>query len=137
MLKLRGFTPEQLNSEVSKALHAFNQEKEKFDCLEEEFRVHLDEFSRKQGRGVIGVREMNLFSMYFEHLCKLVVQQKKCVLVRQSELNEKQRAMHEAQQEHRLMEILHNRNVHEEMQETAHGDQKEADYQFLARRAMR
>ena len=137
VLELKGFTEEQLKAEVRKAQDAFNHEKDKLDSLEEEMRVHLDEFTRKQGRGSIGVREMDLFYMYFEHLSKLVSQQKKCVLVRQSELEKKQTEMHEAHKEQRLMEILHDRITHEEMQGAVHADQKEADYQFLARRAHR
>jgi flagellar export protein FliJ len=137
VLELKGFAEEQLKAEVRKVRDAFNHEKEKLDCLEEEMRVHLDEFSRKQGRGAIGVREMDLFYMYFEHLGKLASQQKKCVQVRQSELEKKQEEMHEAHKEQRLMEILHDKIVHEEMQETVHADQKEADFQFLARRSLR
>jgi flagellar export protein FliJ len=136
-LKLKGFTREQLKSEVKKALGAFDHEKEKLDCLEEELRVHLDEFSRKQCSGTIGVREMDLFYMYFGHLSKLIEQQKKCVRVRQLELDEKQREMHEVHKEHRLMEILRDRIIHSELRETVHSDQKEADYQFLARRVLR
>ncbi len=93
--------------------------------------------SRKQDRGAIGVREMDLFYMYFEHLNKLVAQQKKCVLVRQSELEKKQKEMHEAHKEQRLMEILHDRIVQDESREMVHADQKEADYQYLVRRALR
>jgi flagellar export protein FliJ len=134
VLKLKDFTQEQLKAEVKKAQDAFDHETEKLGCLEEELKVHLDEFSRKQDRGVIGVREMDLFYRYFEHLNRLVAQQKKCALARQGELDEKQQAMREAHKEHRLMEILHDRIVHDEMQDLAHGEQKEADYQFLSRR---
>ncbi len=137
VMKLKEFTQEKLKSDVRKAQNDFNQEKEKLDSLEEELRVHLDEFSRKQDRGGIGIREMDLFYVYFEHLRKLIEQQKKCVLVRQVELDEKQRAMHEAHKEHRLMEILHEKITSEEIRQMGLGDQKEADYQFLARRAHR
>jgi flagellar export protein FliJ len=137
VLKLKGFTQEQLKSEVRKAQDAFDHEQEKLDCLEEELRVHLDEFSRKQGRGAIGVRDMDLFYMYFGHLSKLIEQQIKCVRVRQIELDEKQRSMQEAHKEHRLMEILRDKILHSELRETVYNDQKEADYQFLARRALR
>jgi len=137
VLKLKGFTEEQLKAEVGKARDAFNHEQEKLDCLEEEMRVHLDEFSRKQGHSAIGVREIDLFYMYVEHLGKLIAQQKKCVQVRLSEMEEKQKEMHEAHKEQRLMEILHDRIVNDELLETIHADQKEADYQFLVRRAAR
>jgi len=137
VLKLKEFAQEKLKSDVHKAQRDFDQEQEKLDSLEEELRVHLDEFSRRQDRGSIGIREMDLFYVYFEHLGKLIEQQKKCVFVRQAELNEKQNAMHEAHKEHRLMEILHEKITHEELLQMNKGDQKEADYQFLARRAHR
>ena len=137
VLELKGFTREQMKTEVKKARDDFNHEKEKLDCLEEELKVHHEEFSRKQDRGAMGIRELDLFYMYFEHLSKLVDQQKKCVLVRQTDLDEKQREMNEAYTEQRLMEILHDKIVHEELRATIQGSQKEADYQFLARRARR
>jgi len=137
VLELKGYTQEQLKLEVKKARDAYHHEKDKLDSLEEELKVHHDEFILKQSRSSIGIRDMDLFYLYFEHLDKLVEQQKKCVLVRQLELDEKMKAMHEAYKEQRLMEILHGRIAHEELRVAIQGAQKEMDYQFLSRRARR
>jgi len=137
VLELKGYNREQLKLEVKRARDAYHEEKEKLDCLEEELKVHHDEFSLKQDRGSIGIRDIDLFYLYFKHLGELVEQQKKCVLVRQLELDEKMKAMHEAYKEQRLMEILHGKIAHEELKAAIHGTQKEMDYQFLSRRARR
>lgn len=137
VLALKGFTREQMKVELKKARDAFNEEKAKLDCLEQELRAHHEEFSRKQDRGSLSVREMDLFYLYFDHLNKLIEQQKKCVLVRQEDLGEKERGMQQAYTDERLIEILHDKIVHEEVRATLQHDQKEADERFLTRRPPR
>jgi flagellar export protein FliJ len=134
VVKFKGITRGQLEQDVKKCRDDFNFEKEKLDCLEKEFREHLEKFNSRQDQGSVGV---DLFYAYFEHLGRQIEQQKKCVLVRQGELDEKKKAVLEAYKEQRLMEILKDKILHEEIRATVQGEQKETDYQFLARKAER
>ena len=135
--EFKAFTREQLKVEVKKAREAFTHEKKKLDSLEKELKKHIEEFSYRQGHGSIGVREMDLFYTYFEHLGRHIEQQKKCILVCLAELEEKQKVMHEAYKEQRLMEIFHDKILHKDMRETIQDEQKETDYLLLTRRAGR
>ncbi|MFA5073263.1 MAG: flagellar FliJ family protein [Nitrospirota bacterium] len=134
VLELKGFTREQLQSEVKECWEAYQYEKEKLDTLESELSTHLEEFRQKQDRGTVGIREMDLFYTYFQHLERHVQQQKECVHIRRKHLDTKLEAMHEAYKEQRLMEILRDKIVCSEVRATMHREQKETDYQFLARR---
>lgn len=134
VLELKGFTREQLEAEVKKALQAFQHEQDKLDTLERELTAHFDEFCRKQDQGCINAREMDIYYTYGEHLHKQIELQQKCVLIRRNQLEEIQQAMVAAYQDERLMEILRDKLREQELRAADQKEQKETDFRFLARR---
>ncbi len=85
--------------------------------------------------GAIQATEIELFDTYLKHLAKQIDQQKSVVAVRAAEVDQKQKAMVEAFKEQRLFEKLHDKIVHEQDKEIVAGEQKEADFTFLCRKA--
>jgi flagellar export protein FliJ len=134
VLELKGFTREQLEAEVKKALQAFHHEQEKLEHLEQELKTHSKDFCSKQDQGCMNAREMDIYYTYGEHLHRQIEVQQKCALVRQTQLEEIQQSMVAAYQDERLMEILHEKIVVQEARAAGQGEQKEADFRFLVRR---
>jgi len=137
ILEVKEFTREQLEAEAKKAQAHLNAEQDKLNGLEESFKNTSVELMSKQTRGTMPVHECELFTTYLKHLGRLIDQQKRIVAIRTAELEVKQKMMVEAYREHRLIEILRDKIAQDEAKDAAHDEQKEADYQYLTRKAER
>ncbi|HAM51252.1 MAG TPA: flagellar export protein FliJ [Nitrospiraceae bacterium] len=134
ILELKGFTKEQLEIEVEKSVDELNAEKEKLDSIISTFEGAIDEFNDKQKRGPVRSGDLEVFYRYFQHLKKQIEQQKLAVVKKRLDVDIKRNAMIEAYKEKRVFEILHNKMLQEEMRETSLNEQKDADFDFVARK---
>ena len=135
ILEIKEFNKEQLEFEVRKALERLHVELEKLDDLERTYSRTTADFTNKQMKGTIPVHEAELFTTYMKHLCIQIDQQKELVALRRTELDTIQKAMVEAYKEQRLFEILKKKIVQEQVKEADLSEQKEADYNYLSRKA--
>ena len=135
VLELKGFTKEQLESEVRAIRDKLNSEQTRLDALEQSYKKTSDELADRQLSNTMPVQELNLFYAYLKHLTKQTELQKQLVAIRARELDEKQQAMIEAHKERRLVEILYDKIVRTNRKEADRDEQKEADSSYLTRKA--
>jgi len=135
IIEVKEFNTEQLEAEVKKARARLNIEEEKLAGLEREYLHTCDDFSYRQTTGTLPVQEMDLFYTYLKHLTKQIGHQKCVVSIHIAELEQKQEAMVTAYKEQRLFEILQDKMHQVQAREAMKKEQKEADYQFLTRKA--
>ena len=134
IVEIKEFNKEQLEAEVKKARERLNAEQVKLDELDREYRKTSADLAGKQA-GAVQATEIELFHTYLKHLARQIDQQKSVIAVRAAEVDQKQKAMVEAFQEQRLFEKLHDKIVHEQAAAISQGEQKEADFTFLCRKA--
>jgi flagellar biosynthesis chaperone FliJ len=77
---------------------------------------------------------MDIFYTYYAHLNKQMEEQKEHVDQKLSEVERKQKAMIEAYKQKRLFEILHDKMLRAMVKETSLNEQKETDYDYIARK---
>ena len=137
IIEIKEYTKEQLEAEVKKARERLNLEQEKLETLETAYGKTNADFMRKQTRGTMPVHEVELFTTYLKHIGRQIDQQKAAVARVAEDLDRKEKAMIEAYKEQRLFEILHDKILQGQIKEAALGEQKESDYNFLARKAVK
>jgi flagellar export protein FliJ len=131
---IKEFNKEQLEAEVGKARERLNAEQRKLDELDREYKKTSTDLAGKQA-SAIQATEVELFHTYLKHLARQIDHQKSVIAARAAEVDQKQIAMVEAFKEQRLFEKLHDKIVHEQAKEISQGEQKEADFTFLCRKA--
>ena len=137
VLEIKEYATERLEAEVRRAREKLGSEQEKLDSLEKTHASTCSEFTGRQMKGALPVREMELYYAYLKHLARQIEQQKKIVAVRRKEAEERQQAVVEAYKEQRLIEILHGKMVSYKVKQADQTEQKEMDYSFLARKGQR
>lgn len=137
ILEFKEFNTVQHEAAVKKAKERLNLEQERLDALEREYKHRSDDFAGKQAEGTIPVQQMDLFYAYLKHLSKQIEHQKNIVAIRAAEHDRTRQATVEAYKEQRLFELLQDRLHREEVREASKSEQKEADYQYLARKGKR
>jgi flagellar export protein FliJ len=137
IIEIKEYTKEQHEAEVKKARKHLNLEQEKLEILEATYAKTCADLTQKQASGTMPVHEVDLFTTYLKHVGRQIDQQKSVVSRYAEELDRKEKAMIEAYKEQRLFEILHDKIVQGQIKEAALGEQKETDYNFLARKAMK
>jgi flagellar export protein FliJ len=134
ILELKEFNRDQLEAEAKKARERHRSEQEKQAALEREYNGTADDFAAKQMGGTMPVQQRELFHTYLKHLGKQIDQQKGRVAASAAELAKITEALLEAHKEQRLAELLQDKIHRDLVKETGKGEQKQADYQFLARK---
>ena len=134
ILELKGFTKEQLEMEAKKSRAELDAENIKLDSIRCVSEKVLDEFRTKQESGAVSPADMDIFYTYYAHLNKQMEEQKEHVDQKLSEVERKQKAMIEAYKQKRLFEILHDKMLRAMVKETSLNEQKETDYDYIARK---
>lgn len=137
IIELKEHTKEQHEAEVKKARQQLNREQEKLETLERNYAKTCADLTQKQSSGTMPVHEVELFANYLKHLCKQIEQQKSVVSRHAEKLDKTEKAMIEAYKEQRLFEMLHDKIVQGQIKEQALGEQKETDYNFITRKAVK
>jgi flagellar export protein FliJ len=137
IIEIKEFNKEQLEIEVKKARERLHVEQAKLDELDREYKKTSADLTGKQASGTMPATEVELFHTYLKHLARMLEQQKSVLAIHAAEVDKKQKAMVEAFQEQRLFELLHGRIIQEQARELTQGEQKEADFTFLYRKAER
>jgi flagellar export protein FliJ len=135
IIEIKEFRKEQIEAEIKKARERLGAEQAKLDALEREYAKTCADLVAKQMKGTMPVTEIELFQNYVKHVGKQIDQQKKVVAALVAEIDAQQKAMIEAYKEQRLFENLHDKIVHDQVKKVNKGEQKEADFTFLCRKA--
>lgn len=134
VLDIKGHKKEEIENEVKQLRSRIQQLEAQLDCLEKRFAETSSEFEEKQRGSAMDIHRLELFYNYFMKLNEDMNAQKKEIMRRLSELNGRQKALIEAYKEKKLFEILKDRIVKEEMSDRDRAEQKEQDFQHLAKR---
>lgn len=134
VINLKSFTKEQLELEARKRREELRIENEKLENLENLFNETITRFSEKQVSGHLNTKEISLFYDYISYMERRIKEQKKVVHKKRELLLEKERQVMKAHREKRLLEILHDSAIKEEMKEALTREQKDMDLDFLMRR---
>lgn len=134
VINLKSFTREQLELEARKRREELRIENEKLENLENLFNETINKFSEKQNSGHLNTKEISLFYDYISYMERRIKEQKKVVHKKRELLLEKEREVMKVHREKRLLEILHDSAIKEEMKEALTREQKDMDLDFLMRR---
>lgn len=134
VINLKSFTKEQLELEARKRREELRIENERLENLENLFNETINKFSERHHSGHLNTEEISLFYGYISYMERRIKEQKRVVHKKRELLLEKEREVMKAHREKRLLEILHESAIKEEMKKALTREQKEADLDFLMRR---
>jgi flagellar export protein FliJ len=134
VLNIKDREKEEIEFEVRKLRSEIRQLECSLDLLEKKFGETTGEFEEKQRDRAMDVHKLELFYNYFMRLNDEMNEQKKEIVKRLSDLNKRQSALLEAYREKKLFEILKDRIEKEDMTLKDKAEQKEQDFQYLAKR---
>lgn len=137
VINLKSFTKKQLELEAKKRKEELRIENEKLGNLENLFNETINRFSERQNSGHLDAKEISLFYDYISYMERRIKAQKKVVHKKRELLLEMEREVMKAHREKRLLEILHDSAIKEEMKEALTKEQKDMDLDFLMRRLRR
>lgn len=137
VINLKSFAKDQLEIELRKKREELKIENEKLEKLENLFNETMNKFSERQNAGPLNTEEIDLFYDYISYMEQQIKKQKRVVHKKRELLLEKEREVMKVHREKRLLEILHDSAVKEEMKEALTKEQKEIDLDFLMRRLRR
>lgn len=135
ILGLKEMTKDQLELEVKRVRDELDDELASLEHLRNTLEYAKTEFENRRSSDPLHKQELEIFYTYVASVSSQIHRQKTLVLKKQAEFDAIQHAMIEAYKEKRLVEILYNRMLHEEMRATLLSEQKEADFSFLSRKA--
>lgn len=134
VLELKEMAEDQIELQARRVRNELDGETARLDLLRNTLEYATMEFEARRNTDSIHRQELELFYSYVSSLSKQIVRQKIMVQKKQAEADLIQHAMLEAYKEKRLVEILYNKVLHQEMRETLLSEQKEADFSFLSRK---
>lgn len=134
VLDLRERKKEEIEHEVRQIRAKIKELEKMLDDLEAKFSSTTDQFEKKQNDRKMDVHSLELFYNYFLNLHEEMNARKSEIISRLTELNERQNALIEAYKDKKLFEILRDRIVKEEAATRDKAEQKDQDYQHLARK---
>lgn len=137
IIEFKKFKKEEIEIEVKRLKDALDVEMAKLDSLEGKLKDSIEKFNVKQKDNFINGQEIEFFYNCFSYFNSEAVRQKKVVVSKRIELEEKQKTMLAAYKEKRLLEIMHDKIVTEGIKEAMRIEQKEADSDFLSKKAKR
>lgn len=133
VLELRTYRKEILEMEVKKQIEEFDGEVRKFDGIEKNFERAVEEYHERHSLGAITIQELELFHSHLLHLKRRLEKQREVVRRKFAELERKRSSMVEAHKEKRLVEILHDRLLRDEIRVRTAAEQREMDLRFITR----
>jgi flagellar export protein FliJ len=137
VLEVKELRREQIEAEVRKAREKLSAEQQKLLDLEQAYKTNSIELTERQVAGTLPVREMDVYYAYLKELGKQIRRQKETIVIRQREVDEREKGMVEAYKEQRLVEILHDKIVCQEAKQAGQTEQKNADAEFIMRKTER
>jgi flagellar export protein FliJ len=137
VLEVKEIRREQIEAEVRKARERLTAEQQTLEGLEQAYTATCVELTDRQMAGTLPVCEIDVYYAYIKQLCRQIEQQKDIILTRQREVDARKSDMVEAYKEQRLVEILHDKIVCQEMKRAGQTEQMDMDENFIMRRAER
>jgi flagellar export protein FliJ len=137
VLEVKEIKREQIEAEVRKTREKLSVEQQTLQDLEQAYKANSIELIDRQMAGTLPVCEMEVYYAYLKHVSKQIQQQKGIILIRQREVDDRQKCMVEAYKEQRLVEILHEKIVCQEAKEADQAEQKHMDAEFIMRKTER
>jgi len=137
VLELKGLTKNQLEISFQKSRDELEMESAKLDSAVRTFERTLTEFNSRHKEGPIHTQELDFFYTYLSYLDEQIEQQKQTVSSRLAEVEQIQKTLVIAHKEKKIFEIFYGKILDEEKRDTLRVEQKEADYQYLSRKARR
>ncbi len=134
VLEIKDHKKEEIENEVKQLRGQIRELETRLGSLEKKFSETAAEFEEKQKSSDLDVHKLELFYNYFMKLHEDMNAQKKEIVQRLSELNDRQTALIEAYKEKKLFEILKDRIVKEDTVDKDRAEQKEQDFLHLAKR---
>jgi flagellar export protein FliJ len=137
VLEVKELKREQLEAEVRKARERLSAEQLKLQDLEQAYKANSVQLTDRQMAGTLPVREMDVYYAYLKHVNRQIQLQKEIILIRQREVDDREKGMVEAYKEQRLVEILHDKLVCQEAKQAGQAEQKNSDAEFIMRKTER
>jgi flagellar export protein FliJ len=137
VLEVKEIKREQIEAEVRKAREKLSAEQRVLEGFEQAFTATCVELTDRQVAGTLPVCEMDVYYAYIKQVCRQIQRQKELILIRQREVIEREQGMVESYKEQRLVEILRDKIVCQEVKLAGQAEQKYMDAEFIMRKAER
>lgn len=137
VLEVKELRRERIEAEVRKAREKLSTEQQKLQDFEQAYKRNSVELIDRQLAGTLPVREMDVYYTYLKQVGGQIRQQRELIVIRQREVDEREKVMVEAYKEQRLVELLHDKIVCQEAKLAGHAEQKNMDAEFIMRKTER
>jgi flagellar export protein FliJ len=134
ILKLKDSKKKELELEVKEAADKADEEKERLNALEKDYKDNIKVFMRQQEGGTADAGNVISFYEFFSRINGRIEEQKKVHDQRLSELSLLENHLINAHKEKKMFEVLEEKAVKEEIKEKEVAERKETDFFTLARR---
>ncbi len=134
ILKLKDGKKQEIEIEVKKAADRLEEEKNKLKNLQSDYQTKLKQFNENNESGALNINKINSYYEYFAMIDGKIKEQKQFHLKRKKELEVIREHLIDAHKDKKMMEILKDKAVKENMKERELSARKEADYLVLARK---
>jgi flagellar export protein FliJ len=134
IIKLKDNRKRELEMEVKYALDRLDAEEARLLSLQKDYNDSVSRFESQVARGLLDPARITAYYEYFAQMRERIAYQKLVREQRKTELENVKDALVTAHKEKRALEILDEKTVRRERIEQERKEQKETDYNTLARR---
>lgn len=134
ILELKQFTKDICEAELKKSMESLQAEKDKLNFIEKKLQKTFADYKKIHQDGLINIYELEMYYDYLLQMNKQSEKQKDVISKEAIDVEKKKDKVISAHREKKMVEIIHNKIVKEDIKESDKKEQKESDLNFLYRK---
>jgi len=134
ILELKQFTTDMYEAELKKSMNSLRNEEAKLSFIEKDIQTTIDEYSQTEEDGLVNLQKFELYYNYLQHMNKKAQKQKEIISRKTLDVQNKKNKVIDVLKEKKMVEILLNKLLDEEIKESDKKEQKELDFNYLSRK---
>lgn len=134
ILELKQFTKDICEAELKKSMESLQAEKDKLNFIEKKLQKTFADYKKIHQDGLINIYELEMYYDYLLQMNKQSEKQKDVISKKAIDVEKKKDKVISALREKKMVEIIHNKIVKEDIKESDKKEQKESDLNFLYRK---
>ncbi len=134
ILELKQFTKDICEAELKKSMESLQAEKDKLNFIEKKLQKTFADYKKIHQDGLINIYELEMYYDYLLQMNKQSEKQKDVISKKAIDVEKKKDKVISAHREKKMVEIIHNKIVKEDIKESDKKEQKESDLNFLYRK---
>ena len=134
ILKLRDNTKKEIEMKVQKAYSRVDEESDKLQSLQNDYREKLRSFKKAHGQGMCSAKDMVIQHEFLTRIDGMIETQKQVYAACEGELEELKMVLAEAHKDKKALEILDDKVTKQKEKESLVSEQKEIDFMSVTRK---